>query len=648
MSPGDLLAQAEHARARGDVDNAERLYSRALAVERSQAALYGAGTLLLALGRQQQALPLLREAAGMSESVAVAAALLSCLAALEQWAQVQSMADELLRIRSSSPRDWLLAGQTLVRLNMDAQAEVALGRAITCGDRSRLCLYGLGFVLHRQGRWSEALGYYRSALAQGGDDPGLLSNMAMCEQRLHRYGQAFELLERAAGLSPGDVSILSRLVEVSAMRCAFDDEQRYAAQLDEVLSLQSPNGSPDPLVATYAPVSGVARRKVFDMAAKGAMSAKPTSAGRARSHRRREGRLSIGYLSSDLCGHAVGRLFAGYVGDHDREGFHVHAYSLRRSDDEVAVAIRSRTETFRDLDGLSAAAVADVIRSDGIDLLVDLNGYTYGGKPEVMAAKPASRQVSYLGLIHDHRAPWLDGVILDQVLAPPQLRGDFMNQVIALPGTMFPPALDMDLGPGRTWSRGEVGICEDAFLMCSFANAYKIDRQVLHTWVQIIRQLDDGVLMLYADGEAAQALKAAWVKQGGPGDRLVCVPRVSSDEYLARLRGCDLMLDTFRYGGGATSVDAVMQGLPILTLEGAAPVARMGASLNRFLGMDTLVATEPGDYVARAVAAARSGKALRSRLDEAVDQSGFKQGRRIAAALEDMASGWAGEAGGGR
>lgn len=609
---------------------------------RSQAALYHAGTLLMESGRHQEALPLLKEADGMAESVSVRTALCLCLAALGQWDAARSTADALLGIPASSHRDWLLAGQALVRLDMDTHAEAALRKAIACGDRSRLCLYGLGFVLHRQGRWSEALQYYGDALAQGADDPGLLSNMAMCEQRLHRYGRASELLERGIALSPGDVSILSRLVEISAMRCAFDEERRHAAALDEALRSQAPRGRADPLVATYAPISAEAGRRVFDMAASAAISARPpTPVGRAR----RIGggdRLRIGYLSSDFCGHAVGRLFAGYVGEHDRERTHVHAYSLRRSGDEVAATIRARTETFRDLDGLSAAMIADTIRRDGIDLLVDLNGYTYGARPEVMAARPARRQVSYLGLIHDHRAPWLDGVLLDDVVAPPRVRDGFMNEVIGIPGTMFPPASGIGPDQDGGWSRADAGIAERSFLMCSFANAYKIDRQVLRAWVEILRQVEDGVLMLYAEAEARRALEAAWAALGGPRGRLLWVPRTSTGEYLARLRGSDLMLDTFRYGGGATSVDAIMQGLPILTLEGTTPVSRMGASLNRFLGMDELVATDPADYVRRAVDVARSGKAVRPRVEEAVDQSGFRQGRRIAAALEGIASRWAG------
>lgn len=641
MMPRDALAGAGQAMAKGDAAAAERLYRQALAAERSQAAVYGLGTLLLATGRNREALPLLREAADGAASLPASAALLSCLAALGQWDAARSMADGLLRMHSTSPGEWLLAGQVLTRLEMDVQAELALTRAIAHGDRSRLCLYGLGFVLHRQGRWSEALQCYGKALELGGDDPGLLSNMAMCEQRLRRFGRASAMLQRANRLAPADLSVLSRLVEVSAMRCAFDEERKYTALLDAALRRTDSKGQPDPLVATWASLSGDGRRKVFDIAAEGVQTARPQAIGRP-SPGLSGGRLRIGYLSSDFCNHAVGRLFAGYVGDHDRERVHVHAYSLRRSEDAVANAIRGQAETFRELEGQSAQRVADAIRADGIDLLVDLNGYTFGGRPEVLAARPARRQVGYLGLIDDHRAPWLDAIIMDPVVAPARVRQAFMNKVLDLPGTMFPPALDLQ-GEGEAWSREDAGIPSDAFLMCSFANAYKIDRLVLQSWVGILRKVDTGVLLLHADGEAATSLADAWAALGGPRERLVLVGRSSTGEYLARLRACDLMLDTFRYGGGATSVDAIMQGLPILTLAGANPVARMSASLNHFLGMDALLAANPDDYVARAVAAAGSAGTLRTRVSEAVEQSGFRRGRRIASGLEELAFRWSGQ-----
>lgn len=639
MKPHDLLEEAERAQAIGEISRAEKLCRQAVALERSQEALFQLGILLLRSRRAAEALPLLQEAAGMSESLAIGAALVSCLGEVGQWEAAQSRADRLLRSRSSSAQEWLLAGQALVQVGMDAHAETALRKAIDHGGRSYLGLYGLGFVLHRQGRWTEALQAYKGALAQNGDDPGLWSNMAMCEQRLRRYGPASMLLKRAAELAPGDVSILSRLVEVSAMRCAFDDEQRYASQLDRVMSGGTFRGRCDPHVATYAPVSNTVFAHALDMAAGAALSAAEKIPARKHTARTSASRLRIGYLSSDFCDHAVGRLFAGFVGEHDQRHVHVHAYSVRAADDLVASTIRMRTETFRNLEGASAAMISDIIRDDGIDVLVDLNGYTSGGKPDVMASRPARVQFGYLGLVHDHRAPWLDGVILDRTVASRDMRRQFRNDVVDMPGTMFPPAYHDQSELEATWSRKELSIDEDAFLMCSFANAYKIDRQVVQSWAEISRRIPNSMLLLYADTEAATALEEAWVHYGGDRGRLVCVPRMPRTEYLARLRACDLMLDTFRYGGGSTAVDAIMQGLPILTLEGSSPVARMGASLNRFLGTDALIAAHPGDYVARAVAAAGSAAGLRSELGDAVVRSGFKDGRRVAAGLEMIASG---------
>lgn len=606
----------------------------AVATSRSYTTLYPLAGFLIETHRPADALPLLQELASAG-AVDVTVALVTCLARLERWDDARGQADALKQSQESRSDVWLSAGRSLVGLAMYPEAEFALKRAVACGDASYLCMYGLGYVVHRQTRWQEALDYYvrASRLKQ---DPGLLSNIAMCQRRLQRYREAGKTLARVLDLLPDDISTLSQLVEVSAMGCAFDEEALYAARLDTALLGKASVGTVEPHVATYAPLSDEARGRALAMASQRFVAARSNSGVPGEARRRKDGRVRIGYLSSDFCNHAVGRLFAGYVGDHDRRHVHVHAYSLRQSNDLVARAIRARTETVRELCGYSAEAVEDAIRSDGIDLLIDLNGFTDGAMPEVLASRPAPRQLSYLGFIHDHQAPWIDGIVMDSHVAPLPLRSEMKNRILDVPGTMFPPAYHHASELDGCWSREDVGVGSREFLMCSFANAYKIDRRVLRSWVSITRNISRSVLLLYAGDEAGSALEEAWVSMGGARSQLRIVDRMSTPAFIARLRACDLMLDTFRYSGGATSVEAVMQGLPVLTLGGGSPVSRLSASLNHFVGMDELVASSECDYVCRAIRFAEAGGTMKSRFSTAVGRARFADGRRIASAIEQF------------
>jgi len=633
----ELLGRAERARDGGDLVQAERLYRHALAKTRSQSVLYGLGTLLHAMGRAPEAQVLLQESAGIGDSVAVTTALLLCLADLGDWQEARAAAGMLVRLRCGSTDEWMFAGRALVRLKMYGLAAAAIEKALLQGGPAYLPLYGLGYALHMQGAWHSALEAYRRALALSpGEDVGLLTNMATCEQRLHHYASAAETLARALRAEPTSLLTLSKLVEVSAMRCAFDDERRYAEQLASRSGSLTVDSAIAPFLTLFAPLPEGVRRQVLDLAAARAGSGAGTPLKAKRSAAGPERRLRIGYVSSDICDHAVGRLFAGYVGAHDRKRVHVHAYSLRHSGDAVARRVAGEVETLRDLDGVSTVEIAETIRADGIDVLIDLNGFTHGGRPELMASRPAAVQISYLGFIHDHRAPWLDHVVMDRAVAPAGQRSAYLNSVIDIPGTMFPPA-SSDGCEAAAWSRVEIGIEKDAFLMCVSANAYKIDRRVLRCWVEIAKRVKNGIVMLYADRDAAASLEKEWRALGGARSNLVVVPRASRQAYLAQLRGCDLMLDTFRYGGGASSVDAIMQGLPLLTLPGHDPVSRMGASLNAFIGMDSLIARDDVDYVLRAAALAEHREAVRAEVISAVSNSGFLDGTRIAVALERSA-----------
>jgi predicted O-linked N-acetylglucosamine transferase (SPINDLY family) len=288
---------------------------------------------------------------------------------------------------------------------------------------------------------------------------------------------------------------------------------------------------------------------------------------------------------------------------------------------------------FRDAHTQSTQSLAETIAADGIDILVDLGGFTRGTRPAVMALRPAPLQMSYLGYVHCSNAPWLDYTVFDGQIAPLGADAGISEAIIRLPGTMLPASAGMEVGVP---DRPRFGFPEGVPLFASFNNPYKLDSDLLAAWTEIARRLPEARFVVYLTQVGRPGFLEFWRQLGGQAEAIFFVDKIPRADHAARAASCDLFLDAFRYQAGTTGVAAIAAGLPILCREGGStPAARMGVSLNRFLGLDELVCPDTPTYIERAVAWGREGTgALKRRLAEAVVERGLLDPARTARALE--------------
>jgi len=318
---------------------------------------------------------------------------------------------------------------------------------------------------------------------------------------------------------------------------------------------------------------------------------------------------------------------------HDRSALTVLGYSLRQHVGPVAETIRAGCDVFRDVDALSTQALAETIAADRIDILVDLGGFTLGARPAVLALRPAPLQMSYLGFLHSSGAPWIDYLLLDEQVAP-RASGDdsFSEAIIRLPGTLLPSPARMETGAP---DRRRFGLPEGVPLFASFNNSYKWDSELLAAHVEIARQLPEARFVVFLPVAARPRFMDAWRRFGGRSESVMLVPKLPPAAHAHRAASCDLFLDAFRYHAGATGMAALAAGLPILCREGRLPVARMGVSLNRFLGLERLICPDTQSYVDRAVEFGRRGTdELKRQLATAVQDRRLLDPSRTARGLE--------------
>ena len=312
-------------------------------------------------------------------------------------------------------------------------------------------------------------------------------------------------------------------------------------------------------------------------------------------------RIRIGYMSSDLCSHAMSYLISELFERHDRTRFEVFGYCSSPDDGSpIRKRVLAAFDHIRFIRALPDEQAARLIRNDEIDILIELNGITDGSRMSVLRWRPAPIQATYLGFIGPVPLPELDYLLCDDFVIPPEHKSRYRPEPLSI-GRVF-QANDTRRTLGRSLSRAEAGLPEGRFVFCCFSRHYKITEQMFAAWMSILRQTNNAVLWLAADNSYSQAnLQAAAARAGIDPGRLVFAERCDPDLYLSRLRLADLFLDTFPYNAGTVASDAIRMQLPLLTLCGESFASRMAGSLLHALGASQGIATSPARYVSTAV-----------------------------------------------
>lgn len=624
----------------GRLADADRAYRQALLVHPGDIALrHFHGGLLMQAGRLEEAAAQFRQVLAQAPDAAESiAALALCLRDLGRHGDALPLARRAAALRPRDPLALLVAGSTLAALGQGMEAERLLRDCTALDPGNSEAWHHLGVVLQEQGRWQDAADAHARVASQR---PGAWFNVGLCRERQGDLVAAGECYGRFNHAYPDRVAGWLRLAQVQAMLCDFDGEagsvERIGRRLDDAAPLAS-DDLPEPFVVSFLPLSGGHRRRLLDQA----VSAIGAKAARMRTGMQRRAApatgtavpLRLGYVSPDLGEHAVGTLLRDVFAAHDRRRVHVTAYSLRRHAGQTAEAIRLGVDAFRDCEAMATPEIAELIAADRIDVLIDLGSFTSGARPELLALRPAPRQLAYLGFIHAHRSPWLDAVVLDPWLLPDEALEAFGEPSLRLSTLMLPGCHVAPTGPIE---RERFDLPSDRVVLAAFNNSYKFDRALLQAWVRIAREAPTAVFATSVPVQAEPGLRHAWQALGGRDEQLLLLPRLARGEHAARLACCDLFLDAFRYQGGASGIGAVAAGLPVVAREGAWPLARMGAGLSRFLGLEELACADAEAYIDTAAGLAndpvRLG-ALRQRLGEGVASTGLFDPRRVAASLE--------------
>ena len=322
---------------------------------------------------------------------------------------------------------------------------------------------------------------------------------------------------------------------------------------------------------------------------------------------------------------------------HDRARFETNLISFGHDDESpMRRRVERAADRFLDLAGEPDETIAARIQDAKIDIVIDLDGHTRSNRLAVLARRPAPVQVTFLGYPGTLGTDFIDYIIADEFVLPPDQHQNFSEKVVYLPDTYQPCDRQRTFAPTPT--RRECGLPEQGFVFCCFNNSYKITPDVFDIWARILNAVPGSVLWLLAQSDlAAENLRREAQARGVDPNRLVFGSGLGTAEHLARHRLADLVLDTMPYNAHTTANDALFAGLPVLTRVGKAFPARVAGSLLRAVDMPELITESAEEYEHLAIAIARDPArhvALRDRLRRNIATSPLFDTERFARKIE--------------
>lgn len=581
----------------GRKESALDSYDRALALDpQSSELLLFRSALLLDLERPAEALHTLDSVlAAAPESVLALYNRGNALTALNRTEEALEAYERVVELDPASVSAHLNRGNALRDLRCFAQALRAFDRVLELDPRRTDAQFNRGNVLWDLERTEEALESYAQALRLDPKHARTFVNRGLMLSELGRTPETIESFEKALELEPDHPFLFGTWLHAKMRLCDWNGFQAAVGQLLTKVERGDPVTPPFPLLAM--PASPVAQRTT---AAVYAAKRHPQRASSGTWHESTERRIRVGYFSADFRIHPVACLIAGVIEQHDRERFEVIGFSFRPCNvDAMRTRLEAAFDEFLDVRAMTDADVTALARSRGIDIAVDLGGFTLHNRTDIFAARAAPVQVNYLGYPGSMGAPYIDYIIGDRTVIPGAERQAYAEKVAYLPHTF--QANDLFAPLAASPPRRELGLPENGVVFCSFSNSYKLNPEVCSVWVSLLHRVADSVLWLVAQEPAQERNLVAWFRERDvPADRLIFAPRTPYPDHVVRYQAADLVLDTWPFNGGATTSDALRAGVPVVTFAGRTFAGRMSASLLNAIGLPGLVTNTPQAYEALA------------------------------------------------
>ena len=513
-----------------------------------------------------------------------------------------------------------------------AQAETYLQEALHLNPQDAALYYNLGNAQRELGKPAEAAKQYQKSIQLVPHDADAYNNLGNVQRELGQLDLAIASYTKALEINPKLYHAKVHLVHQKQHICDWN------GILDDIAEIRHwVNSFPEAQVSPFAflamPTTTAEEQKIcanhwvnnryaalIDHAKKLNFHTKKDTTNNTEASPKK---LKIGYLSADFRLHPLAFLISELIESHDRSAFEIIAFSYGVNDKTpVRERLVKAFDHFHDIRNLSEIEAAQKIYACGIDILVDLTGYTQTSRSGIAALRPAPINVNWLGFpgtmgqytdsdtVNEHQMqPLFDYILTDAFISPPDSAKHYAESLALLPDCYQPN--DRQRPIGKMLSREAYGLPEAGFVFCCFNQTFKITPDIFAVWMRLLKTTPQSVLWLLDCNQwAKQNLIREAKMQGISAERIIFAPRIAIADHLARHVHADLFLDTAPYNAHTTCSDALWMGLPVLTWTGNTFASRVASSLLSALNLTELITTSIQTYERKALFLTKNPESL--------------------------------------
>jgi len=509
-----------------------------------------------------------------------------------------SSRDCFYNVISGNSNDWRAWGNlcmVLRDLGELNEAKHTGHKATSLNPDSFQVWHNLGNVYKDMGRYHESISCYEKALSLNPEIEVTHTGLGIAFQHIGDTDRAVRSFKLAMNYNPSAGTAICNLLNNSMMECDWDKYLCYEKIIHNLTIESLKNGQ----VPAETPFISLARcddpklnlsvARAWSRGIDAKMSGVRNSL-RFQYPRNQRSKIRIGYLSNNFGDHPTAHITRRLYQLHDRSRFEVFCFSYGPEDNSrYSHSIQDGCDKFFDIRELSHVKAAKVINEQGVDILVDLVGFMKGQRMAIPSLRPAPVQVRWLGMAGTSGANFFDYIISDRTVTPINQTDNYTEKFVYLPHC-YQINDNQPYEDENDCQRSDYGLPEGTFVFCCFNTSYKIDVTIFDTWMKILRRLPDSVLWLMASSKNLKDnLRKEANKYDIDANRLIFAGKVPKAEHLSRLSLADLVLDTFRVNGAASTSDALWAGVPVLTVQGRHFASRMSSSILNAVGLPDLI-----------------------------------------------------------
>lgn len=515
--------------------------------------------------------------------------------------------DQALNIQPNNFIAHYNKGVIYQKINNTKKAIEFYKNAISFNENYTEAYNNLGILLHSINELNEAITCFQNAIKINEKYTDAYNNLGNVFQHLKKYEEALNCFIKVLNLEPEYEYVQGIILHLNNQLCNWTDYKNSMRDLREKLSNSQRVAPSFPVLSFYdSPYIQKIASHTW-VSAKCPVNKSLGSILRSQS----KAKIRIGYFSADFHNHATAYLMADLFESYSRDQFEIVAFSFGPDkQDEMRQRLTQAFTQFLDVRNMSDEEVAKLSRQMQIDIAVDLKGFTHNERAGIFSYRCAPIQVNYLGYPGTMAAEYIDYIIADPTLIPPESKQFYSEKIVYLPNSYQVNDTKRKLSD-KVFTKAELGLPETGFVFCCFNNNYKITPDTFDGWMRLLRAVDGSVLWLFEDNAtAASNLRKEAEARGVSQSRLVFAQRMPLPEHLARHRVADLFLDTLPYNAHTTASDSLWAGLPVLTLMGESFAARVAASLLNAIELPELITHTQEEYETRAIELATKPKLL--------------------------------------